>query len=62
MTGRARRKIKPGDSFTEGEDVELEDVEADPEGTEPAEESTPADSGGHVQPVHPTDWEGEAPF
>ncbi len=61
MTGRARRKlIKDGDSFTEGEDVELEEVEADPEGTEPNPEYTPPDSGGHVQPVHPTDWEGES--
>jgi hypothetical protein len=54
-----RRKIKAGDSFTDDEDVELEEVEPDPEGTEPAEESTPPEPGGHVQPVHPTDWEGD---
>jgi hypothetical protein len=51
-----RRRIRMGDTYTIDEDVELEDVVADPEGTEPAEEVTPDEVVQGDEEVHGTDW------
>jgi hypothetical protein len=63
MPGRHRRLIRPGETYTVDEldagDVELEDVEPDPEGTVPGEEFTPAEPEPPGAEDHAAGWPAE---